>query len=162
MSLLEPKYAIILTITWMIFNYYYLYEGWNMMFKIITKNKYVLLVYNYIKIKCRNKLLEILGLKVDVINNQIIVPYYFNGSKYKIITPIILGPRIIKRIWAYNDYEHRLDHDDIFKEQFGPYKNFHNMNVTPKMLGINDKINVKYINDEIRLFDVDDVIQITI
>lgn len=125
-------------------------------------NNYVILARNYIKIRVTNKLLEILDLKVDIKDNNIIIPYYFNGSKYKIITPIILGPRQIKRIWMYNDHDNRLDNDDEFKEQFGPYKNFHNINVTPKMLGINDKINIKYINDEIKMFDIDDVIQVAV
>jgi hypothetical protein len=66
------------------------------------------------------------------------IKYYCDGEIYSVVTPIILGPRPIRKITKINGEE------ILLREYLGPYGNFHDIPTTPKMLGIDENIIVYY------------------
>lgn len=89
-------------------------------------------------------------------DNIMKIIYYCDEEKYSVITPIVLGPRPIRRITNTNN-------EELFLSEFmGPYSNFHNIPTTPKMLGFDENIIVHYKNKKKIEYKCDEIIKINI
>lgn len=92
---------------------------------------------------------------IEKIGKYFYANYRYNMKDYKIIFPIKRGPCNILRVTSKNK-----DITSKFRTVLGPAYNFHGIPTTPKMLGINNKIEIAYIKGRIENYDVDDIISI--
>lgn len=116
---------------------------------------------------CQAGVLAIMGRgEVIVSNNVMQIPYHYNGTKYVFLTPVKLGLKHIRHIFTQSMYDGEKSDDDDKTMAYlisclGPYKNFHNIPTTPKMLGINQPIVIEYINNSHVTYKDNDVMSIT-
>jgi|SRR5579862_3210913 len=89
--------------------------------------------------------------------NTIKIKYYCDGEIYSVVTPIILGPRPIRKITKLSGEE------ILLREYLGPYGNFHGIPTIPKMLGIDENIIVCYRKNKKNIeYGPDEIIKINI
>lgn len=118
--------------------------------KIITKEqyeqicKYANISYDYIFFLMREHFINELecGKLTECAGNNVILTYYKTDVKYKLIIP--KGKRGPKDIQAFFNEDETRDLTENIRPYLGPYGNFHGIQTTPKMLGFDFPIIVKY------------------
>jgi len=103
------------------------------------------------------------------------ITYFMNGNKYRVSSPSMSGIRTgqiksacprhlfdddLKFIDAPYNYAEREKFAETFGEYLGPFRNFHGIPTTPKMLGIEYSIVVEYRDERIIIYDPDDIVQV--
>ena len=83
------------------------------------------------------------------------VNYFFIGSPYKIIIEKQRGSKPISKII---DITTDKNITSTLRKELGPFKNFHNLKITPRILGYPDGLEVYYKTNESILYKQDEVI----
>jgi len=123
----------------------------------------VLFAITFIKFKLREFTANIFQNGLIIRTEETInIVYYLNDTQYQICTPITRGIRDIKGFDRKHN-EKNENHDKIFNQYLGPFKNFHGIPTTPKMLGFNNEtLIVHYRNGTKKEFGPDQIIDIFI
>ena len=104
-------------------------------------------IYDFVKFKCYTTLISLYESQfVKEYPSHFELTYYLAGSQYKIMIHKKKGSmgRISKIIDLTTNENITIR---TFKE-LGPYRDFHNVNVTPKLLGYPDGLSITYRNKE--------------
>ena len=114
-------------------------------------------VYEFVKFQCYMMLINLYEKHfIKEYPTYFEVNYYFAGSPYKIIVQKKKG--ISGRVSKITDITTNKNiTTDTFKE-LGPYRDFHNAIITPKILGYPDGLSIKYKKGETIIYKGCDVI----
>lgn len=112
---------------------------------------YVLTFYDITKYKLR----KIFGNSNNVIfnDNNAEVEYEYNSRKFVVCFPRHRGPTNIFKV----EHDNR-DITTFMRERLGVDGNFHGILTTPKMLGLNGKIQITYFDGKTKNYEKDEVI----
>ena len=128
---------------------------------------FVKLLKKFLISRSRNYVLNFFGC-IPVIDSSkgeygIMELYYYSdgGTKYKIISPQCKkGPRSITHFMKNSDEFLEDNIEKNIRECMGPYGNFHGIPTTPKMIGCNYPISIKYRGGKIIIYEMDDIINV--
>lgn len=136
--------------------YYYKTQLSKATKKNVSFSETVSVLYNYLSTRINMKIYgttEEQGIKY--------AKYYHNSTMYKVPIVVKRGPKIDieKVVHVHNDErEHGEDVTLKILHYAGPNKDFHNMNITPKMLGY--KVLIFTIDGEEKTIEENEVIKI--
>lgn len=98
--------------------------------------------------------------KLDVHKNHYELTYYHGSHKYKVIFNKKRGPKEILHVETLpqNSEEGKDITEEVF-EAMGPSRNFYGIETTPKLLGYEQGLKIKYRNGYTNIYFPNDVIQ---
>ncbi len=79
--------------------------------------------------------------------------YTLDNKQYRILPLVQLGIRSIVKITGENEEKTK-----ILAEYLGPYRNFHGLKVTPKMMGMTSPVTVQYADGRVITYQIDQFI----
>jgi len=123
--------------------------------------------YEILKMKARIQFEKYYGIGAMRVgcNDTMKIYYYINDQRYCVVVPVVKGPRYIKNIEAQVCEplsSCTFDIDSYIYECAGPYRTFHGIPTTPKMLGIDSNVTVTYRDDSKVTYKPNEIINIEI